>query len=74
MKGDLILKLYDLLEEPIKTELPNIEISGVTSDNRKPLKGGELFICIKGKTFDGHSAAEEMIKKGVKSAREMLQK
>lgn len=64
MKGDLILKLYDLLGEHIKTDLENIEISGVTSDNRKPIKGGELFVCIKGKTFDGHSAAEDMIKKG----------
>lgn len=59
-----MLKLYDLLGETAKTELSNIEISGVTSDNRKPINGGELFVCIKGKTFDGHSAAEEMIKKG----------
>lgn len=64
MKGDLVLKLYDLLGEHAKTELSNIEISGVTSDNRKPIKGGELFVCIKGKTFDGHSAAEDMLKKG----------
>ena len=58
------MKLYDLLGEHKETKLPNIEISGVTSDNRNPIKGGELFVCIKGKTFDGHSVADEMIKKG----------
>ncbi|MCD8327891.1 MAG: UDP-N-acetylmuramoyl-L-alanyl-D-glutamate--2,6-diaminopimelate ligase [Ruminococcus sp.] len=58
------MKLYELLGEQIKTNLSNIEISGVTSDNRSPIKGGELFVCIKGKTFDGHNAAREMIEKG----------
>ncbi|MCD7727012.1 MAG: UDP-N-acetylmuramoyl-L-alanyl-D-glutamate--2,6-diaminopimelate ligase [Ruminococcus sp.] len=58
------MKLYELLGEQIKTNLSNIEISGITSDNRSPVKGGELFVCIKGKTFDGHNAAREMIEKG----------
>lgn len=43
--------------------LRGITVSGVTSDTRE-LQGGFLFVCITGASFDGHAAAEEMLKKG----------
>lgn len=39
------------------------QVTGVTSDSRT-LKAGELFVCIKGGSFDGHGAAAEMLRKG----------
>ncbi len=47
----------------IPAEMKNIPVSGVTSDSRE-LQAGEVFVCIKGGSFDGHSAAEEMLKRG----------
>lgn len=44
--------------------LADVEVTGVTSDTRKEMPQGFAFVCIKGGTFDGHSAAEDMIKKG----------
>lgn len=41
-----------------------MEISDVMSDTRKAVKAGSMFVCIKGKTFDGHDAAKDMIEKG----------
>lgn len=40
-----------------------IEVSGVTSDSRE-VESGFLFVCIKGNTFDGHSAAEKAFENG----------
>ena len=39
------------------------EITGVSIDTRK-VKPGDLFICIKGERFDGHSFAEAAMEKG----------
>lgn len=39
------------------------EVLNVTQDSRL-VKAGSLFVCIKGNSFDGHSVAEEMLKKG----------
>lgn len=47
----------------IPSELDNIAVSGVTSDAREA-ESGFLFVCIKGNTFDGHSAARKMLEKG----------
>lgn len=58
------MKLYDLLEGLAETTLENIEITDITSDNRKDFKKGAMFVCIRGNTFDGHSVAEQMIEKG----------
>ncbi len=47
----------------IPADMQNIPVSGVTSDSRE-LRAGEVFVCIKGGSFDGHSAAEEMLSRG----------
>lgn len=43
--------------------LNDIAVSGVTSDTRE-IRDGYLFVCIKGASFDGHNAAEDMLEKG----------
>ncbi len=57
------MKLYELLENNAETSLGNIEISAITDDTRKVTEGS-LFVCVKGGSFDGHSAAAEMLEKG----------
>lgn len=47
----------------IPAELKNTAVSGVTSDSRE-VESGFLFVCIKGGSFDGHSAAARMLEKG----------
>ena len=39
------------------------EVLDVTQDSRL-VKEGSLFVCIKGASFDGHNAAQEMLEKG----------
>lgn len=58
------MKLYQLINKIVKTDLPDVEITDITSDNRKDFKKGAMFVCIKGKTFDGHSVAQQMLDKG----------
>ena len=58
------MKLYELIKGVATTNLPDMEITDLTSDNRKEIKEGGMFVCIKGNTFDGHTAAEQMIEKG----------
>lgn len=58
------MKLYELIDGLAETTLENIEITDITSDNRKDLKKGAMFVCIKGNTFDGHNVAGQMLKKG----------
>jgi len=57
------MKLYDLLEKNAETKLGNIEITSITDDTRKVAEGC-LFVCVKGGSFDGHTAAAEMLEKG----------
>ena len=57
------MKLHELLENNAHTELDNIEITSITDDTRK-IKDGSLFGCVKGGSFDGHSAAAQMLEKG----------
>lgn len=57
------MKLYELLEQNAETKLDDREISFVTDDTRK-VTDGSLFVCVKGGSFDGHSAATEMLEKG----------
>jgi UDP-N-acetylmuramoyl-L-alanyl-D-glutamate--2,6-diaminopimelate ligase len=63
MKGGITMRLYELLEGKVRTELENLEITGITDDSRK-VQEGSLFICVKGGSFDGHNVAAEMIQKG----------
>ncbi len=49
------MKLKELLNS-VEKKFENIEVQGVTADSRKVNKG-DAFICIKGTTFDGHTAA-----------------
>lgn len=57
------MKLYELLENNAVTTLADIEISAVTDNTNKVIPGC-LFVCVKGGSFDGHSAAAEMLEKG----------
>ncbi len=57
------MKLYELLENNAETSLENIEISAITDDTRKVTEGC-IFVCVKGGSFDGHTAAAEMLEKG----------
>lgn len=57
------MKLYQICSEAKAQGIPDLEINSVT-DNTKKLQKKDIFVCIKGKNFDGHSAAEEMLKKG----------
>ncbi|MCM1577538.1 MAG: UDP-N-acetylmuramoyl-L-alanyl-D-glutamate--2,6-diaminopimelate ligase [Ruminococcus sp.] len=41
----------------------NAKITGITDDTRE-VKPGNIFICVKGNSFDGHTAAADMIKAG----------
>ncbi|MDE7229953.1 MAG: UDP-N-acetylmuramoyl-L-alanyl-D-glutamate--2,6-diaminopimelate ligase [Oscillospiraceae bacterium] len=48
----------------IPDALKNAEVAGVTSDSREA-ESGFVFVCIKGASFDGHSAAEKLLEQGV---------
>ena len=43
--------------------LQECEVRDVMSDSRK-VSAGSAFVCIKGRSFDGHSVAEKMLEKG----------
>lgn len=55
-------QLFDGIEE-VPENIRTREVLGVTSDSREA-QSGFVFVCVKGKSFDGHSAAEEMLNKG----------
>ena len=58
------MNLFSLLEGiEYRGNVSDMEISGITSDTRQ-VKTGNLFICIKGFNFDGHTAAEKMLESG----------
>ena len=57
------MKLSDLIENNAVTAIGDAEISSVTDDTRKVTEGS-LFVCVKGGSFDGHTAAAEMLEKG----------
>ena len=58
------MKLYELIKGVAETSLPDMEVTGITSDTRGEVKAGSVFVCIKGNTFDGHDAAKDMLEKG----------
>ncbi len=58
------MNLYKLLEGlSYESSLPDMEITGVTCDNRQVEKGN-LFVCMRGVRTDGHDYAEAAIKAG----------
>lgn len=57
------MQLYDICPEAEKQGVPDCGIRSVTDDTRQ-LQAGDVFVCIKGNSFDGHSAAAEMLEKG----------
>ena len=58
------MKLSQVLKDvKVKNEYKDVEVKDVTADSRQ-VEEGNLFVCIKGASFDGHSVAEEMLKKG----------
>lgn len=63
MNREINMKLKDLLENNACTSIGDTEITSVTDDTRK-VKPGSLFVCVKGGSFDGHTAAAEMLEKG----------
>lgn len=58
------MRLYELIKDVAETSLPDMDITGLTSDTRGEIREGSLFVCIKGNTFDGHDAAVQMLEKG----------
>ncbi len=58
------MKLSELLKGiKVINDYADVEIGDVTEDSRL-VKEGDLFICIKGASFDGHGIASEMLEKG----------
>lgn len=57
------MKLYDIIEDRSGLKLPDMEISCIT-DNTKRVQKDCIFVCVKGASFDGHTAAEEVLQKG----------
>lgn len=58
------MKLSDLLRRTdVKNEYTDVEISYITDDSRK-CRPGCAFVCIEGKSFDGHSLVSSAQEKG----------
>ena len=47
----------------IRTETPEMEISGIASDSRRVCPG-DLFLCLRGSRFDGHDYAAQALERG----------
>lgn len=61
------MRLTKLLKNiNIKNSFSDFDISEIVSDSRKVVKNC-AFVCIKGKEFDGHSAAFDAAEKGAKA-------
>ena len=58
------MKLSEILKGiKTKNDYTDCEIADVVQDSRSAGEGC-LFVCIKGNTFDGHSAAREVVQNG----------
>lgn len=57
-----VAQLFDGIAD-ISAEMADIAVEGVTSDSRE-VQQGFVFVCVTGARFDGHSVAEEMLRKG----------
>ncbi|WP_442599406.1 UDP-N-acetylmuramoyl-L-alanyl-D-glutamate--2,6-diaminopimelate ligase [Neobacillus sp. D3-1R] len=58
-----LLQLVNELHLLVPYNGPNPEITSIENDNRK-VKKGSLFICLKGKTVDGHDFANSAVENG----------
>lgn len=59
------MRLYELLNGVAETKLEDIEISLISSDNRKISDKGCLFAALKGARFDAHDAVPKLHEQGV---------
>ncbi len=57
------MRLYDISAEAERQGVSDCDVTGITDNTGKMLEGN-IFVCIEGKNFDGHSAAAEMLEKG----------
>ena len=57
------MKLNELLENNAVTAIGDTEITSVTDSTGK-VSEGSLFFCVKGGSFDGHTAAADMLERG----------
>ena len=59
------MKLSELFENisDIPKDMRESNVSGVTSDSRE-IEKDNVFVCIEGENFDGHSAAEKAVELG----------
>ena len=62
----ILEKLLDGIDYEIVQGIKYQEIDGVDYDSRN-IKNGELFVCIKGFSTDGHSYVDLAIEKGAKA-------
>lgn len=60
---ELINDTVDAMPSKASFSLGSEEVLGIT-DNTNEVEEGFIFVCVKGKKFDGHTAAEEMLEKG----------
>lgn len=60
---ELINDTVDTMKSQASFTITSERVLGIT-DNTKEVQDGFIFVCVKGKKFDGHSAAEEMLEKG----------
>ncbi|HPM05074.1 MAG TPA: Mur ligase domain-containing protein, partial [Candidatus Cloacimonas sp.] len=58
-----VLRQHDLLLETKNLDSLPASITGIQTDHRL-LKAGEIFVCIKGESFDGHSVIAAALQKG----------
>jgi UDP-N-acetylmuramoyl-L-alanyl-D-glutamate--2,6-diaminopimelate ligase len=61
--GVRIGELADLLPQATLSGNPGVEINGIAYDSRQ-VQSGDLFVCIKGFNFDGHTFAEDALARG----------
>lgn len=57
------MTLYELTSLAREQGLDDTVVTGITDDTGRFQKGN-VFVCIKGKRFDGHSVAEKMLSEG----------
>ncbi len=57
------ITLYDICPQAKRQGIPDTVVTGIT-DSTLNMQKGNIFVCIKGARFDGHSAAEDMITRG----------
>ena len=57
------MRLYELLSGIAETSVPDREITFITDNSGKIVKDC-IFVCVRGRNFDGHTVAAEALEKG----------